>query len=155
MLCPAGGANEALIGTGLVTIVPSAGLGAVMVGAGGAGFHVFVTTLEISKTPLMVEDACRESVPALEAWYVKVASPVASVDVTSCCGLAPVMFNVMPRLGRATPEASIAATCTICGCPTVPAGSVAGLRARFPVGGMPALPPVPNVKARPSPQHSQ
>ena len=65
MDCPVGGANVALIATGLVTIEPSAGDGAVIVGAGGAGFQVNVATFEISGRPLTWADAWIWSVPAL------------------------------------------------------------------------------------------
>src|SRR5690242_11180652 len=103
MVWPAGGAKVALIGTGVVTIEPSPGEGAVMVGAGGAGFHVMVTTLEISNTPLTVEVAWSESVPALALWYVKVANPVESVTADCVWAFAPVMFSATARFGSATP----------------------------------------------------
>src|SRR5260221_8086619 len=102
MVWPAGGAKVALIGTGFVTIEPSAGDGAEIDGAGGAGFHVMVVSFDISGNPFTRAEAWIRSTPALTLWYVKVASPVESADFWISWAFAPLIVSRIGRLAIAT-----------------------------------------------------
>src|SRR5579859_2222356 len=153
MDCPAGAVIAAEMATGLVTMEPSAGDGVVMVGAGGAGLQVMVTTFETSGTPLTWAVACRVSTPALAPWKLMVARPVASVTPDSVFGLAPATLIDTGWLPMAAPEASITATCSGWVWPTVAGAMVKGVRAMLPVGGRP-VPLVASVRASWPEQHS-
>src|ERR1700682_181750 len=114
----------AVIGVGLVTIVPSAGAGAVIVGGGRFGFgpgtvQVTVVVFETVSRPDMLAVAVTRSVPAAELTYEIRASPAASVETVCCSELTPETLTVTGTPATGAPMPSIALTVRLTPCPTV------------------------------------
>src|ERR1700694_2929680 len=118
MVWPAGGVIVPLMGTGLVTVAPSAGDGAVIDGGGGPGepgagpggvVQETTVTFETVRAPAIVAVACTLSVPLLIPTYDRLTRPLASVVPLTWPPFGPNTESVTGRFGIGRPVESIGA----------------------------------------------